>query len=241
MKNIILLTSLVLFLTVATNAQTFQFFPNHTTVNDTLGSEMIFDFELKNISSVPQTVHILRTRDQLPAEWTSSLCFDEGCFAPFVDSVATTQDYGSSPILPGESRDFSVHIFSFANHGTALVTVKAVNSNNFSEVYEVDLTAQSVLSSLGDEVGLSGYSLGQNYPNPFNPSTVINFSLPVGSSISLQLYDAAGKEVALIAEGYYDAGSHSVVVDMTQYSSGVYFYSIKTDKFSSTKKMILEK
>ncbi|GAB1443223.1 hypothetical protein MASR2M39_20620 [Ignavibacteriales bacterium] len=230
-----------MFLTVTADAQTFQFIPNHTTVNDTLGSEMIFDFELKNISTEPQTVYILRTRDQLPTDWTSSLCFDEGCFAPFVDSVATTQDYGSSPILPGESRDFSVHVFSYGNHGTANVTVKAVNMNNTSEVYEAELTAASVLVSVEDELNITGFSLDQNYPNPFNPSTTISFSLPFSSNISLVLYNAAGKEVGVITEGYYSPGSHSVRTDLAHLSSGAYFYTLKTDKFTVTKKMILEK
>ncbi|MBK7869125.1 MAG: T9SS type A sorting domain-containing protein [Ignavibacteriales bacterium] len=241
MKKTILALSLFLFLTITADAQTFQFIPNHTVVNDTLGSEMIFDFELKNISTVPQTVYILRTRDQLPTDWTSSLCFDEGCFAPFVDSVATTQDYGSSPILPGETRDFSVHVFSFANHGTANVTVKAVNMNNAGEVYEVELTAASVLVSVEEESNISGFSLGQNYPNPFNPSTTINFSLPSSTNISLLLYDASGKEVAVISDGFYGQGNHSVKTDMNHLSSGVYFYTLKTDKFTVTKKMILEK
>lgn len=230
-----------MFLTVTADAQTFQFIPNHTTVNDTLGSEMIFDFELKNISTEPQTVYILRTRDQLPTDWTSSLCFDEGCFAPFVDSVATTQDYGSSPILPGESRDFSVHVFSYANHGTANVTVKAVNMNNAGEVYEAELTAASVLVSVEDELNITGFSLDQNYPNPFNPSTTISFSLPFSSNISLVLYNAAGREVGVITEGYYSPGSHSVRTDLAHLSSGAYFYTLKTDKFTVTKKMILEK
>lgn len=241
MKKTILALSLFLFLTVSVNAQTFQFIPNHTTVNDTLGSEMIFEFELRNISTVPQTVYILRTRDQLPTDWTSSLCFDEGCFAPFVDSVATTQDYGSSPILPGETRDFSVHVFSFSNHGTGYVTVKAVNMNNIGEVYEVELTAASVLVSVEDETNISGFALDQNYPNPFNPSTTIGFSLPVSSEISLRLYDAGGKEVGVITEGFYGQGNHSVKTDMNHLSSGVYFYRLKTDKFTVTKKMILEK
>lgn len=241
MKNTTLALSLFMFLTVTADAQTFQFIPNHTTVNDTLGSEMIFDFELKNISTEPQTVYILRTRDQLPTDWTSSLCFDEGCFAPFVDSVATTQDYGSSPILPGESRDFSVHVFSYANHGTANVTVKAVNMNNAGEVYEAELTAASVLVSVEDELNITGFSLDQNYPNPFNPSTTISFSLPFSSNISLVLYNAAGREVGVITEGYYSPGSHSVRTDLAHLSSGAYFYTLKTDKFTVTKKMILEK
>jgi len=243
MKNTILAFSLFLFLTFSADAQTFQFYPIHTVVNDTLGSEMIFDFELKNISTVPQTVYILRTRDQLPTDWTSSLCFDEGCFAPFVDSVATTQDYGSSPILPGESRDFSVHVFSYANFGTGYVTVKAVNMNNPNEVYEAELTAASVLVSVEDESNISGFSLDQNYPNPFNPSTRINFAIPTAANVTLEVFDISGQKIATLVSGFLNAGYHFVDMDAAKYkmSSGTYIYKIQADKFSSVKKMILVK
>jgi hypothetical protein len=113
--------------------------------------------------------------------------------------------------------------------------------NDISEFCEVELTAASVLVSVEDESNIIGFSLDQNYPNPFNPSTTISFSLPVSSNISLLLYDASGKEIGVIIEGFYGEGTHSTKVDMNHLSSGVYFYKLKTDKSTITKKMILEK
>ncbi len=44
------------------------------------------------------------------------------------------------------------------------------------------------------------FSLSQNYPNPFNPSTIIEFSLPQSSEVSLKIYDMLGKEIVNLLE-----------------------------------------
>ncbi len=85
------------------------------------------------------------------------------------------------------------------------------------------------------------YSLGQNYPNPFNPSTSIDFSLPVSSYLKLTVYDILGREVSVVAEGNFIAGSYSADYDASKLPSGVYFYTLKTEKFTETKKMLLVK
>jgi hypothetical protein len=241
MRKLIIFYSFLFLVSVPITAQTFQFTPLHTSVTDTLGTELVFEFDLRNTSNVSQTIYIVRTNDQLPTDWTSSLCFDQGCFAPFVDSVATTPDFSSSPILPGETRAFSVHIFtSFAN-GTAFVTVKAVNMNNTSEFYSVDLTGHTQPTSVEDDITNIDFNLGQNYPNPFNPSTVVSYVLPVASDVSFTLYNSLGVKVAELGTGLQQAGRHDININMNNYPSGVYFYRLRSGSYTSTKKMILEK
>ncbi|HRP92987.1 MAG TPA: T9SS type A sorting domain-containing protein [Ignavibacteriaceae bacterium] len=83
------------------------------------------------------------------------------------------------------------------------------------------------------------YSLAQNYPNPFNPSTEINFSLEKSGNTILKVYNILGSEVATLLDGFMEAGKHSVKFNAKDLTSGVYFYTIKADNFTSTKKMIL--
>jgi len=87
----------------------------------------------------------------------------------------------------------------------------------------------------------SAYKLEQNYPNPFNPATKINFELPKTSKITLTVYDAAGRLVKNLYDGFLSAGKFSTDFDGNNLSSGIYFYSLTTDEFKETKKMVLAK
>jgi len=53
---------------------------------------------------------------------------------------------------------------------------------------------------------------GRFYPNPFNPTTIIRFSVSVGTrhGVSLQVFDVLGREVALLVNGNLEAGEHAV-------------------------------
>jgi len=85
------------------------------------------------------------------------------------------------------------------------------------------------------------YALGQNYPNPFNPSTRIQYDLPKNSVVTLKVYNLLGQEVATLVNGKETAGTHIAVFDASKFTTGVYFYRITADNFTSTKKMILVK
>lgn len=89
----------------------------------------------------------------------------------------------------------------------------------------------------------STITLKQNYPNPFNPSTKISFSIPKNSFVSLKVYNLAGKEVADLVNDRRDGGNYDVSFDAGKYglASGAYFYTLKADGFTETKKMILVK
>jgi hypothetical protein len=86
-----------------------------------------------------------------------------------------------------------------------------------------------------------GYTLNQNYPNPFNPSTTISFSLPKQSNVSLIVYDALGREAAVLVNEVKSAGQYHINFDGKNLSSGVYFYKLAIDGFVQTKKMMLMK
>jgi hypothetical protein len=91
------------------------------------------------------------------------------------------------------------------------------------------------------------YNLSQNYPNPFNPSTLINFDLPKQSAVTLEIYDVLGQKVRTLVNGEtMDPGYYKVTWNGTnQYgspvSSGIYFYRIVANKFTSLKKMMFLK
>ena len=86
-----------------------------------------------------------------------------------------------------------------------------------------------------------GFELEQNHPNPFNPTTMISFSIPENSFVSLKVYNTLGEEIGELAGREFSAGRHSVTFDASHLASGVYFYAIRAGKFSTSKKMTLQK
>ena len=85
------------------------------------------------------------------------------------------------------------------------------------------------------------YKLDQNYPNPFNPTTVINFTIPKAGNVTLKVYNALGQEVATLVDEYKDASNYQVDFNASKLASGIYFYSLKANNFTQTKKMMLVK
>ena len=61
-------------------------------------------------------------------------------------------------------------------------------------------------------------TLYQNYPNPFNPSTTIRFFLKNDAEASLTIYDANGKLILNLFEGFQSAGSKSFAWNGTNQS-----------------------
>jgi hypothetical protein len=85
------------------------------------------------------------------------------------------------------------------------------------------------------------FKLNQNYPNPFNPSTVISYSLPKATSVKLTVTNLLGQEVAVLINSFQQAGSHTQIFKADNLASGVYYYTLKTESGSISKKMILTK
>ncbi|HOV24029.1 MAG TPA: SMP-30/gluconolactonase/LRE family protein [Candidatus Marinimicrobia bacterium] len=91
-------------------------------------------------------------------------------------------------------------------------------------------------SSLPNSFGLS-----QNYPNPFNPTTKITYSIPITSNVMITVYDVSGKEVVTIENCQKKAGTYTLLFNAEKLASGVYYYNLTANEFSSTKKFVILK
>jgi len=88
---------------------------------------------------------------------------------------------------------------------------------------------------------VKNYELMQNYPNPFNPSTTIKFAMVKSGHATIKVYDVLGREVSTLLNEELSAGQHQVNFNASSLSSGVYYYTLKTGDFTSTRKMMLIK
>jgi len=83
------------------------------------------------------------------------------------------------------------------------------------------------------------FYLSQNYPNPFNPTTSIKYQMPELSFVSIKIYDVLGNKIKTLVNEVKPAGSYEIDFNASGNASGIYFYQLKTQSYSETKKMIL--
>lgn len=114
---------------------------------------------------------------------------------------------------------------------------------------ETFLRASIPLDSVTTDVASKSIAFGkdfeiyQNYPNPFNPETIISYSLPKSGFVTMKVYDVLGKEVSVLVNGHKKAGKYEVIFNSSsnELAAGVYFYQLKTNGHTQTKRMVLLK
>ncbi|MDQ3193608.1 MAG: YCF48-related protein [Bacteroidota bacterium] len=85
------------------------------------------------------------------------------------------------------------------------------------------------------------YKLYQNYPNPFNPETNFKFQISNFSNVKVAIYDLRGIEIKVLVNEHLIPGTYEIKFDGSNYSSGIYYYSLNTEYYTDTRKMVLTK
>ncbi len=85
------------------------------------------------------------------------------------------------------------------------------------------------------------FVLDQNYPNPFNPTTTINYSIPEVGNVEIKVYDVLGNEAATLVNEEKAPGNYTAILNASSFASGVYIYTLRTNNFVQTKKMLFLK
>lgn len=91
--------------------------------------------------------------------------------------------------------------------------------------------------------GPNGFRLGQNYPNPFNPSTTIEYRIPAGNQVQLEIFNILGQKVVTLVSQFMAAGSYNVRwnglnQNGVQVSPGIYICRLQSDARTDSKKMV---
>ena len=149
---------------------------------------------------------------------------------------AVIETYDTSP-ASGEGYDGAFGVFTF----TASKNIYISDGQQGLFVFSFD----GLATDAGNDIGPPAeYALSDNYPNPFNPETIIRYSLPEPGQVQLAVFNLLGQPVRTLVERDQSAGVYSVTwhgLDdaLRQVPSGLYFYTLKTNAFSETKRMLL--
>jgi len=116
------------------------------------------------------------------------------------------------------------------------------NSGSSLKLYDIEYS----VSDTDTVIKPSKTELLGNYPNPFNPETTISFSLETDSFINLDIYNIKGQKVRSLVSDFKTAGVHAIIWNGKDergrdVGNGVYFCRLKTERYVSTRKMMLLK
>lgn len=207
----------IVFFATATAGPFLVTFPN---TNVTIGGAQTVTWDVANTTAAPVSC----------ANVKITLSTDGGNTFPTVLAANTPNDGSEAVTLPA------------IENTTARIKIEAID-NVFFDMSNANFT---ITASIGIHSNQNGtpveFGLSQNFPNPFNPVTILSFALPKKSAVTLKVYDALGREAAVLinneirTEGYYN-----YEFDASRLPSGIYYYRIEAGDFVDSKKMILIK
>jgi len=84
------------------------------------------------------------------------------------------------------------------------------------------------------------FGVSQNLPNPFHGLTTLNVKLERSATLSIEVTNLTGQKMMELPEGSLPAGTYQFAIDGSKLSAGIYFYTVKANGESITKKMIVQ-
>ncbi len=157
-------------------------------------------------------------------------------------TVITPGAYVQAPV------DWTEFTYSLADFAGQNIHVAIVCVSDDAFIFFVDDVKIEGLSNTDENTMITPQTtqLNSNYPNPFNPSTIISFDNAKDSNVKIDIFNVKGQKVKTLVNDHFKAGSHNVEWNGTDdngknVSSGIYFYNMKSGKYTATRKMILMK
>ena len=178
----------------------------------------------KNAVKVEWTIPGTAT-DHYKIEIKKTEADEEGAF-PTTSYHYTKQN--SYDLALDEGYSYSVRVQSVDSYGV-------LSDYSEAEVFTLKNASKSNTSSQSTP---DDFSISENFPNLFNSSTMISFSLPYETAVKLIIYNIAGQKVAEPLNMRLASGFHTYTWHPGNLPSGTYFYTMVTDSYTQSKKML---
>ncbi len=157
-----------------------------------------------------------------------------------------TNNNGDSLVTLGEE-DSCLHTADYFD-GWYRVYAKAYDyAGNFAvdseDVYFNNGNEDPTAIGTKKENAITNFYLGAYNPGNFGPIAIIHYHVPKTIEVSLMVYDLAGNEIRTLASGMHKRNRYTVKWDGTdsngnQVSAGTYIYSLKSNDFTGSRKLI---
>ncbi len=207
------------------------------------GGSFSFDVSVANVSTAPQTFDA----------WIMVLLPTGSWYGPTLGPVTLTLPAGGSlarlrsQSIPGSA---PAGAYTYRGYVGDYATVKWDSSSfGFTKLTTGDGPFVSGWENTGESFApwIAASELPAQFafrgcsPNPFNPVTAVLFDLPTAARVEIRIFDALGRQVALLQDGTMSAGTHNLRWEASGLASGVYFLRFRADDFIATNKLLLLK
>jgi hypothetical protein len=95
-------------------------------------------------------------------------------------------------------------------------------------------------NNIGLEEKVAAFGISQNFPNPASDMTRVAIESTLPADYSMRIIDLTGRVMEMRDLGILDAGTHSIDINVANYASGIYFYTVSANGHQITKKLIVE-
>ena len=85
---------------------------------------------------------------------------------------------------------------------------------------------------------LDGYALA-SHPNPAAGASTITYTIPEAADVRVSVYDALGRQVAVLVDETRQAGTHTVAFDDASLPAGTYVYQIVAGAYTEAQRLVL--
>ena len=142
---------------------------------------------------------------------------------------------------------FNDNILSFTQvfpdwFGSQTFTVEVMDGGGLTDTDDITVNILQAGMELIPSTKLpSAFALYPSYPNPFNAETIISFALSKVSFVDLVIYNASGRRMMTLCEGYYTAGYYNIKANFQHFASGIYLVSFQAGDYSAARKIVLVK
>ncbi|MBI5727621.1 MAG: T9SS type A sorting domain-containing protein [Ignavibacteriales bacterium] len=150
-------------------------------------------------------------------------------------NISAVMASGPFPFNKWKAERFTT-VLVFANSKDSLMLNKASAQVFFEHHFSFPTAVDK-----SEDFNVHDFDLYNNYPNPFNPSTEITYNLSSSGNVNLSIFDLNGNKIETLANGYQQAGKHSITFNAGKLASGTYFYTLNNGSRSLSKKMIVLK
>ncbi|MFA6235498.1 MAG: T9SS type A sorting domain-containing protein [Bacteroidota bacterium] len=117
----------------------------------------------------------------------------------------------------------------------------ATTASGGADIFAAGFDRPTIVSVGSPPLAKQGFQLEQNYPNPLRIGSVatINYSIPVAGGVRLSVVDMAGREVAVLVDGFHDPGKYQTQFRPSSLPTGAYLYVLTSSAISEARKLKL--